>query len=63
MFGRYEYDAAHLKLYFEHSKRPERIGDYIRSYVLETKYHAAYLDKAGGAYQMDRLKADPARGY
>ena len=37
VFGRYDYDAAHLKLYVEHSKRAERIGDYIRDYILATK--------------------------
>ena len=63
VYGRYDYDGAHLKLYVEHSKRADRIGDYIRSYILETKDHAAYLEKAGGAATMDRLKADPARGY
>ena len=51
-----------MKLYVEQSKRAERIGDYIRSYILETKDHAAYLEKAGGA-ELQRLKADPVRGY
>jgi glutaconate CoA-transferase, subunit A len=63
VFGRYDYDAAHLKLYVEHSKRAERIGDYIRSHILETEDHAAYLERAGGAAQLERLQADPARGY
>jgi glutaconate CoA-transferase, subunit A len=62
VYGRYDYDGAHLKLYVEHSKRADRIGDYIRSYILETKDHAAYLEKVGMA-QVERLKADPARGY
>jgi len=63
VFGRYDYDAAHLKLYVEHSKRADRIGDYIRDYILGTKDHAAYLDKIGGRAQMQKLKADPALGY
>ena len=63
VFGRYDYDATHLKLYVEHSKRAERIGDYIRSYILETVDHAAYLAKAGGREHLERLKADPVRGY
>ena len=63
VFGRYDYDAAHLKLYVDHSKRAERIGDYIREYILSTKNHGEYLEKIGGAAQTQKLKADPALGY
>ena len=63
VFGRYDYDAAHLKLYVEHSKRADRIDNYIRDYILATKDHAEYLDKIGGSAQLQKLKADPALGY
>jgi len=63
VFDRYDYDAAHLKLYVEHSKRAERIGDYIRDYILATKDHREYLEKIGGAVQLQKLKADPVLGY
>lgn len=63
VFGRYDYDAAHLKLYVEHSKRAERIGYYISEYILSTKDHREYLGKIGGTAQMQKLKADPALGY
>lgn len=63
VFGRYDYDAAHLKLYVEYAKRADRIGDYIREYIRSTKDHADYLEKIGGAAQLRKLKADPALGY
>src|SRR5205085_8167151 len=63
VFGCYDYDAAHLKLYVEHSKRSERIGDYIDTYIRGTKDHRAYLEKSGGLAHLATLKADPVRGY
>jgi acyl CoA:acetate/3-ketoacid CoA transferase alpha subunit len=63
VFGRYDYDAAHLKLYVEHSKRADKISDYIASYIRGTRDHREYLDKAGGAAAMQKLAADPALGY
>lgn len=63
VYGRYDYDAAHLKLYVEHSKRAERIGDYINAYIRGTKDHAGYLEKIGGEAHLASLKADPALGY
>ncbi len=63
VFGCYDYDAAHLKLYVDHSKRAERIGDYIQNYILSTKNHDTYLEKVGGLRHLEGLKADPALGY
>ena len=63
VFGCYDYDAAHLKLYVEHSKRAERIGDYIDTYIRGTKDHGEYLEKAGGPQHLAGLKADPVLGY
>ena len=61
VFGRYDYDAAHLKLYVEHSKRADKIGDYIATYIRGTRDHGDYLKKAG--LQLEELKADPVLGY
>lgn len=61
VFGRYDYDAAHLKLYVEHSKRADKIGDYIAAYIRGTRDHGDYLSKAEA--ELDRLKADPVLGY
>ncbi len=63
VFGRYDYDAAHLKLYVEHSKRSERIGDYIDTYIRGTKDHWEYLEKAGGLRHLESLKAERIFGY
>jgi acyl CoA:acetate/3-ketoacid CoA transferase alpha subunit len=63
VFGCYDYDAAHLKLYVEHSKRPEKIGDYIDTYIRGTKDHWAYLEKSGGLRHLEQLKASRILGY
>jgi acyl CoA:acetate/3-ketoacid CoA transferase alpha subunit len=63
VYGRYDYDAAHLKLYVEHSKRSEKIGDYLDVYIRGTKDHAGYLEKCGGLRHLNELKADLALGY
>ena len=63
VFGCYDYDAAHLKLYVEHSKRADRIGDYIDTYIRRPKDTIEYLEKAGGLAHLAGLKADPVLGY
>ncbi len=63
VFGRYDYDAAHLKLYVEHSKRADKIGDYIAKYVRGTRDHREYLEKAAAPAHLKKLKADPVLGY
>ena len=63
VFGRYDYDAAHLKLYIEHSKRSEKIGDYIDTYIRGTKDHWDYLERSGGLAILESLKAERILGY
>jgi glutaconate CoA-transferase, subunit A len=63
VFGRYDYDAAHLKLYVEYSKHADKIADYIGTYIRGTRDHRDYLDKIGGTAVLQKLKADPVLGY
>jgi glutaconate CoA-transferase, subunit A len=63
VFGRYDYDAAHLKLYVEHSKRSENIDDYINSYIRGSKDHWDYLEKSGGLRHLESLSATRILGY
>lgn len=63
VFGRYDYDAEHLRLYVEHANEPKRYQDYLKKFVFDCRDHAEYLDKLGGAKRMAQLKADPALGY
>ena len=63
VYGRYDYDASHLKLYVEHSKRSEKIGDYIDTYIRGTKDHWDYLQKSGGLKHLESLKAERMPGY
>jgi hypothetical protein len=63
VFGRYDYDAEHLKLYVEHAGRAGGIDEYIDSYIRGTKDHAAYLRKSGAPDRLLRIEANPALGY
>lgn len=63
VYGRYDYDAEHLKLYVGHSRKGGHIENYLETFVLGTKDHGEYLDKAGGRARIDALKARPGLGY
>ena len=39
VFGCYDFDAEHLKLYVNHSKKAETFPDYLKTYVTGTKDH------------------------
>ena len=63
VFGCYDYDPEHLKLYVDHVKRPERVREYLETYVIGTEDHWEYLEKIGGLKRMTELKADRVLGY
>ena len=52
VFGCYDYDAEHLKLYVSHSKKAETFPEYLKTYVLEYQGPLGILGKGG------RLEAD-----
>src|SRR5688572_2642413 len=60
VYGRYDYDAGHLKAYVGHS-RTGSIASYLDAYVRGSADHEAFLAKAGA--NRDALKADPELGY
>jgi len=63
VFGCYDFDAEHLKLYVNHSKKAETFPEYLKTYVTGTKDHWEYLEKVGGLKRMDQLKAIQIQGY
>lgn len=63
VFGCYDYDAEHLKMYAEQSKTVETMEAYLRTYAAGTRDHGEYLEKIGGVRELDHLKADPVLGY
>ena len=63
VFGCYDFDAEHLKLYVNHSKKAETFPEYLKTYVTGTKDHWDYLEKVGGLKRMDQLKAIQIQGY
>ena len=63
VFGCYDFDAEHLKLYVNHSKKAETFPEYLKTYVTGTKDHWEYLEKVGGLKRMNELKAMQIQGY
>jgi acyl CoA:acetate/3-ketoacid CoA transferase alpha subunit len=63
VFGRYDYDEAHLRMYVEHAKEPERFKDYLKTFVFGCRDHWEFLQKLGGLRRMEELRADPVSGY
>ena len=63
VFGCYDYDAEHLRLYVEHAKSPERVKEYLKTFVFECRDHWEYLGKIGGLKRIEELRADPILGY
>ena len=63
VFGCYDYDADHLRLYVEHAKEPERFKEYLKAFVFGCHDHWEYLEKLGGLRRVEELRADPILGY
>jgi len=63
VFGCYDYDADHLRLYVEHAKQPRRFQEYLDQFVLGCRDHWEYLEKLGGLRKMMELRAEPILGY
>ena len=63
VYGVYDFDKAHIKLYAEASKTPEGFQKYLDDYVLGVKDHWEYLERVGGMKYLSGLNADPVLGY
>ena len=63
LFQGYDYDADHIRLYAEAAQSPEGIRAYLETYVYGLPDHAAYLAKVGGDELLNKIAADPHRGY
>jgi acyl CoA:acetate/3-ketoacid CoA transferase alpha subunit len=63
VFGCYDYDAAHLKLYLQHSRDAGKVHDYIDKYIRGSCDHWAYLEKVAPLSHLLALRAQPILGY
>jgi glutaconate CoA-transferase, subunit A len=63
VYGVYDFDKAHIKLYAEASRTPQGFQEYLDIYVFGVKDHWGYLEKVGGMKYLDSLLADPILGY
>lgn len=63
VYGVYDFDKEHIKLYAEASRTPQGFQEYLETYVIGVKDHWEYLEKLGGMKYLDTLLADPILGY
>jgi glutaconate CoA-transferase, subunit A len=63
VYGVYDFDKEHIKLYAEASRTPQGFQEYLNTYVYGVKDHWGYLEKLGGMKYLDNLLADPILGY
>jgi glutaconate CoA-transferase, subunit A len=63
VYGVYDFDKEHIKLYAEASRTPQGFQKYLDTYVYGVKDHWGYLEKLGGMKYLDNLLADPILGY
>lgn len=63
VFGCYDYDAAHLAHYVEHTKQEGGVEKYLDRYVLGSTDFDDYLEKSGGLNHLESLRARPGYGY
>jgi len=63
VFGCYDYDPAHLKLYVEHARDPRRMTEYVETHILGSSDHWDWLGKTTDLRQLSGLKAERILGY
>jgi acyl CoA:acetate/3-ketoacid CoA transferase alpha subunit len=63
VYGVYDFDKEHIKLYADASRTPQGFQEYLDTYVYGVKDHWGYLEKVGGLKYLDTLLADPILGY
>ena len=62
-FEYYDFDADHLRLYVSQAKKAETFTEYVDKYILGTKDHWEFLEKAGGLRRMNLIRAEKLFGY
>lgn len=62
-YGYYDSDPDFLWKYAEYAKDDVLYADYIRKFVHGVKDHEDFILLNGGAAQLDKIKADPEKGY
>jgi len=63
VYGCYDYDADHLRLYVKHAEDPERFKEYLKTFVFGCRDHWEFLEKLGGLPRLEELRAEPISGY
>ena len=63
VYREYDYDADRIEEYVEATQSRDAFNIYLDKYIYSVKDHGDYLEKVGGAEQMESLRADPILGY
>lgn len=63
VFGEYDYDADHFRMYAKAALTEEGFEEYLQKYILGVKSHEEYLELIGGEHRLAQIKADKTKGY
>lgn len=63
VYKAYDYDGELLSRYAELNKTQETFDAFVQEYVMETKDHFEFLEKAGGLVKITKIQTDPEYGY
>ncbi len=63
VYGCYDYDADHLRLYVKHAADPGRFQEYLKTFVFGCRDHWEFLGKLGGLPRMEELRAELISDY
>lgn len=63
VYGAYDYDYDHLKLFVSQAKTEDGMKEYLDRYVRGAKDFWEYLDTVGGLKKMSSIKADLLKKY
>ena len=63
VFGEYDYDAEHFRMYAKAALTEEGFEEYLQKYILGVKSHEEYLELIGGDERLAQIKADEIKGY
>ena len=63
VFGEYDYDAEHFRMYAKAALTEEGFEEYLQKYILGVKSHEEYLELIGGDERLALIKADEIKGY
>ncbi|MDW7738762.1 MAG: CoA-transferase [Bacillota bacterium] len=63
VYGKYDYDRAHIEEYVSYASTPQGMQEYLDKYIYSVKSFDEYLELIGGLKRITELTADSLKKY